>query len=56
MRKDRELIQLARAKLSVDRIAAKLETSPMGIIKAAKRLGLNIGTFAKRDDRLKAKS
>jgi hypothetical protein len=57
MKKDRDLIQMARAKLSIDRIATKLDTSQMSIIKAAKRLGIKIGLSpVKRDGRLKAKS
>lgn len=56
MKKDRDLIQMARANLSVDRIAAKLDTSPMSVIKATKRLGIKVGTSAKPDGRLKEKS
>jgi hypothetical protein len=57
MKKDRELIELAATKLSVDRIAARLETTPEKIFKAAKRLGINVGRPpVKRDRRLKAKA
>jgi hypothetical protein len=54
MKKDRELIQLARTRSSVDSIAAKLEKPPKSVLKAARRLGLNIEAPAKRDGRLKA--
>jgi hypothetical protein len=57
MKKDRDLISLVRANLSLDKIAAKLETSPAGVAKAAKRLGLSLGPQpVKRDGRLKAKA
>jgi hypothetical protein len=57
MKKDRDLIALARAKLSVDRIATRLETSTKSVIKSAKRLGINVGPRpVKRDRRLKAKA
>lgn len=40
MKSDRELIQLARAKLSVDQIATKMNADPKMVLKAAKRLGV----------------
>jgi Mn-dependent DtxR family transcriptional regulator len=43
MKKDRELIELARTNPSVERIAARLDMSPKSVIKAAKRLGIKIG-------------
>ena len=56
MKKDRELIQLARADFSVDGIAAKLEISTGAVLRAAKRLGIYLEPRApKRDGRLKAK-
>jgi len=55
MKSDRELIVLARAKLSVDRIAAKMKADPATVLKVAKRLGINLQRLpAKRYGRLKA--
>jgi hypothetical protein len=51
MKKDRDLISLVRANLSLDRIAARLETSPAGVAKAAKRLGISLGRLADAHDR-----
>jgi transcriptional regulator with GAF, ATPase, and Fis domain len=42
MKSDRELIALTRAKFSVDKIARKMEASPKTILKAARRLGLQL--------------
>jgi hypothetical protein len=42
MKTDRDLMELARSKMTVDQIAAKLETTPKTVIKAAKRLGLKV--------------
>jgi hypothetical protein len=57
MKTDRDLIELARANMSVDRIAAKLEVAPASVVKAAKRLGISLGPQpVKRDRRFKAKS
>jgi hypothetical protein len=56
MKKERELIQLARANLSVGQIANKTKLAPATVIKIAKRLGLHLPPIApKRDGRLKAK-
>jgi Mn-dependent DtxR family transcriptional regulator len=38
MKKDRDLIQLAKAKLSADRIAARLKILPQQVRKVAKKL------------------
>jgi hypothetical protein len=46
MKKDRELIQLVRAHISVNRIAARLETSPLRVMKIAKRLGFCLPPIA----------
>jgi hypothetical protein len=56
MKKDRELLKLAGAKLGVDRIAAKLEASPIQVIKVAKRLCIKLGLRqSQRGGRFKAK-
>jgi hypothetical protein len=56
MKKDRELLHLALAKLSVDQIADRMKSGPDGILKVAKRLGIHLPPIApKRDGRLKAK-
>jgi predicted ArsR family transcriptional regulator len=39
MKKDRDLIQLAKAKLSADPIAERLKISPQQVRKVAKKLG-----------------
>jgi hypothetical protein len=55
MKNDRELIRLARSNLNVDRIATKLKTSPLRIMRVGKRLGLDLPPIApKRGGRLKA--
>jgi hypothetical protein len=56
MKKDRELIQLARSNLSLDQIAAKMKTTHATARKVAKRLGVHLPpSAAKRNGRLKAK-
>jgi hypothetical protein len=47
MRSDRELITLARAKVSVDVIAAKMKSDRKAVLKTAKRLGLRLPTRRK---------
>ena len=42
MKSDRELIALARAKVSVDIIVTKTKSSPKTVLKAAKRLGIRL--------------
>jgi hypothetical protein len=55
MKRDRALIQLARANAGVDQIASKLKVAPEAVFKAAKRLGIYLGPQPpERDGRLKA--
>lgn len=58
MKKDHELIRLARENRNVDHISERLNKAPMTILKAAKRLGIYLGPNAppERDGSLKAKS
>jgi hypothetical protein len=54
MKRDRALIQMARANVGVDQIATRLKVAPVAIFKAAKRLGIYLGPQPpKRDGRLK---
>jgi hypothetical protein len=54
MKKDRELIQLARANVSLDLITARFETTVMVVLNAATRLGIEISALpVKRDPRRK---
>jgi hypothetical protein len=54
MKRDRALIQLARASVGVDQIATRLKVGPVAILKAAKRLGIYLGPQPpKRGGRLK---
>jgi hypothetical protein len=46
MKKERELIQLARANLSVQQIATKTRLAPERVLKAAKRLGFDLPPIA----------
>jgi hypothetical protein len=56
MKKDRDLMQLALANLSVDQIANRMKSGPERILKVAKRLGIRFPPIApKQDGRLKAK-
>lgn len=56
MKKDRELMKLARLNPNVERLAARLGASPKTIVKAARRLGLNlVSQPPKRDRKFKAK-
>jgi hypothetical protein len=56
MKRDRELIQLARANLSVEQISTRMKLAPATVIKTAKRLGLRVSPITfKRNGRLKAK-
>jgi hypothetical protein len=56
MRKDRQLIKLARARLSVEKIAHLLDVSPPQVVKSARRLGVSLSPKPpKPDGRLKAK-
>jgi len=42
MKSDRELTVLARAQLSVDKIATKMKADSKMVLKAAKRLGIRL--------------
>jgi DNA-binding CsgD family transcriptional regulator len=55
METDRELIQLAGTKRSIDQIAARLDKSTDSVIGAARRLGLTIEAPAKRGRMLKTR-
>jgi hypothetical protein len=56
MKKDRELILLARAKLSVEQIATRLQISPQAVIKIGRRMGIYFSQLElKRNGRRKAK-
>jgi hypothetical protein len=47
MKADRKLIRLLTSnKLDVDRIAAKLKTSPASIVRTARRLGIYLPSVA----------
>jgi hypothetical protein len=50
MKRSRELILMARANLSVDRIAARLDTFPMSVEEAARRLGTSVGQLSVKRD------
>jgi hypothetical protein len=57
MKKDRELIRLGQAKLSVDRIASRLGSSPVSVLKVARRLGVKLAPQPPSPDgRFKAKT
>jgi hypothetical protein len=56
MKKDRQLIDLARANLSVEQFTNKMRLAPATVVRIAMRLGLHLPPIApKRDGRLKAK-
>jgi hypothetical protein len=55
MRKERELIHLARASLSVEQIATRMKLAPASVLKAAKRLGFDFPSIAPKGRMLKAK-
>jgi transposase-like protein len=56
MKRDRELIQLARANLGVEQISIRMKLAPATVIKTAKRLGLKVPPITpKRNGTLKAK-
>jgi hypothetical protein len=56
MQNDRELIELARANLSVEQIATKMKFAPAKIIKVVKWLGLHPPPVTpKRNGKLTAK-
>ena len=51
MKKERELMKLARKKHSAEQIAKKLDASPSQILKVAKRLGVDLGPQPLKLDR-----
>jgi hypothetical protein len=51
MKRDRELMALARVNPNIDKLAARLNCSPMTIVKAARRLGLKVGPQPSKGDR-----
>jgi len=54
MKKDRELIQLARENLSVEQIASRMKAAPAKVLMVAKRLGIHPPRIApKRVGRLR---
>jgi len=40
MKIDRDVVELARSKLSVEQIAAKLKIKPLTVVKTCRRLGI----------------
>jgi hypothetical protein len=55
MKTERDLIALARGRLSVEQIAAKLKIEPPAVIKISRRLGIYFEPPRKVDRRRKAK-
>jgi hypothetical protein len=56
LKKDRDVMELARSKLSVEQIAAKLKLKPNTVIKTGRRLGIFFPPLAlKRNGRRKTK-
>jgi hypothetical protein len=56
MKTDRELIKLAKANLSAERIAVRMDRPYLSIERAAKRLGLHLSSSKRRPNgRFKAK-
>ena len=55
MKRERDLIKLASAKVSVQKIAAKLKIDPLAVVKTGKRLGIYLKPPRKRDGRRKKK-
>jgi len=53
MKKERELIQLARANVGVEQIATRMKLAPASVLKAAKRLGLDLPPIAPKGGTLK---
>ena len=50
MKKDRELIQLARENLSVEQIASRMKAAPAKVLVVAKRLGIRVPRIAPTPD------
>ena len=56
MKRDRDLMELARAKLSVEQIATKLKITPKLVFKTGRRLGIYFPPLElKRNGRRKTK-
>ncbi len=55
MKIDRDVIELARSKLSVEYIAAKLKIKLLTVVKTGRRLGIYLQPPRKRDRRRKMK-
>jgi hypothetical protein len=55
MKIDRDVIELARSRLSVEQIAAKLKLQPKTVIKTGLRLGIYFPPIRKQDRRRKIK-
>ena len=55
MKTDRDVMELARDKLSVEQIATKLKITPKTVIKTSRRLGINLRPQHKPDRRRKTK-
>ena len=51
LKKERELMKLARAKRSAEQIAKKLDASLPQIFKVARRLGVDLGPEPPKGDR-----
>jgi DNA-binding CsgD family transcriptional regulator len=55
MKTDRDVMELARDKLSVEQIATKLKITPKTVIKTGRRLGIYLRPLRKPDGRRKTK-
>ena len=55
MKTDRDVMELARDKLSVEQIATKLKITPKTVIKTSWRLGIYLRPLRKPDGRRKTK-
>lgn len=56
MKRDRDVIEMARSKLGVEQIAAKLKTTPKAVFMAGRRLGIYFPPLKiKQNGRRKAK-
>jgi hypothetical protein len=50
MKRDRDLIQMSRSKLSVEQIAAKLKSTPKTVFMAGRRLGIYFPPLKRKTD------
>jgi hypothetical protein len=50
MKKDRDLIRLARENLSVEQIASRMKAAPAKVLVVAKRLGIRVPRIAPTPD------